>query len=289
MMSLQVLNLWQPRGSSALRSIFEDERARKSCRVTGLRNVFFSEFPLLMGPLRRGYQVLSCKLNVGRTSSFVDGLAFHRSVAKCSRTVLLRVALRREGSGLGLPCSFGDSWEGAGVGLRILVKPRALRYVGRFETELRGDIVDDAQSLDSVVIDVQGMMCGACVARVRKLLAADERVNSVAVNLLTETAAISLQSSEDNRRVGNELASRLTVSGFPSKPRLTENVEGSIGRKRKELASKREDLMRRSRGNVTFAWALTALCCGTHATHFMHSLGVHDFMEGISTCLNCLD
>ncbi|KAL2610661.1 hypothetical protein R1flu_029234 [Riccia fluitans] len=142
-----------------------------------------------------------------------------------------------------------------------------------------------APSSDSVILDVQGMMCGGCVARVRNLLRADERVNTVAVNMLTETAAIRLKPSavlggEDKSKLGVELASHLTTCGFPSKPRLAEKVEGSVFEKREALARKREELLVKSRGQVAFAWGLAALCCGTHATHFLHSVGIHAFMSG---------
>ncbi|BFI43191.1 hypothetical protein MPTK2_8g15930 [Marchantia polymorpha subsp. ruderalis] len=140
------------------------------------------------------------------------------------------------------------------------------------------------QDTDSVILDVQGMMCGGCVARVRNLLSADDRVNTVAVNMITETAAIRLKPSslaaEDKLKVGGELASFLTGCGFTSKPRPAGKAEGSVHKKREELARKREELLLKSRGQVAFAWGLAALCCGTHATHFLHSVGIHAFMDG---------
>ncbi|ESW08882.1 hypothetical protein PHAVU_009G082400 [Phaseolus vulgaris] len=127
-----------------------------------------------------------------------------------------------------------------------------------------------------VLLDVTGMMCGACVSRVKNILSADERVDSVVVNMLTETAAVNLHRVEEEpASVAESLARRLGDCGFPTKRRasssgVTENV-----RKWKELVKKKEELVAKSRGRVAFAWTLVALCCGSHASHIFHSLGIH--------------
>ncbi|XP_015167002.1 copper-transporting ATPase PAA2, chloroplastic-like isoform X2 [Solanum tuberosum] len=41
------------------------------------------------------------------------------------------------------------------------------------------------------------------------------------------------------------------------------------------MVKKKEALLVESRNPVAFAWTLVALCCGTHATHILHSLGIH--------------
>lgn len=139
---------------------------------------------------------------------------------------------------------------------------------------------------DAVVLDVEGMMCGGCVARVRNLLSADDRVESAAVNILTETAAIRIRTTggsgdKSYASVANELAARLSLSGFPSKQRVAGAGNGSATKKREEMALKKEDLIRKSTGQVVFAWTLVALCCGTHAAHFAHTLGFHGLMSGM--------
>ncbi|BAT78029.1 hypothetical protein VIGAN_02065800 [Vigna angularis var. angularis] len=127
-----------------------------------------------------------------------------------------------------------------------------------------------------VLLDVTGMMCGACVSRVKNILSADERVDSVVVNMLTETAAVNLRRTEEEpASVAESLARRLSDCGFPTKRRasssgVTENV-----RKWKELVKKKEELVAKSRSRVAFAWTLVALCCGSHASHIFHSLGIH--------------
>uniref|UniRef100_A0A0D9Z2V7 HMA domain-containing protein n=1 Tax=Oryza glumipatula TaxID=40148 RepID=A0A0D9Z2V7_9ORYZ len=127
----------------------------------------------------------------------------------------------------------------------------------------------------TVLLDVSGMMCGGCAARVRTILAADERVETAAVNLLAESAAVRLRSPEP--AAGKELAARLTECGFPSVARRGGAASGASdsARKWREMAARKAELLTRSRGRVAFAWTLVALCCGSHATHFLHSLGIH--------------
>lgn len=129
----------------------------------------------------------------------------------------------------------------------------------------------------SLLLDVSGMMCGACVSRVRSILSADARVESAVVNMLTETAAVRLRSGASDSTAGaaEELARRLTECGFPSKRRELGLGVGENVRKWKEMAAKKEQLLVKSRNRVAFAWTLVALCCGSHATHILHSLGIH--------------
>ncbi|KAL5219437.1 hypothetical protein ABZP36_020121 [Zizania latifolia] len=137
----------------------------------------------------------------------------------------------------------------------------------------------------TVLLDVSGMMCGGCAARVRTILAADSRVETVAVNLLAESAAVRLRSPAQDAE--KELAARLTECGFPSVARRggTASGAGDSARKWREMAARKAELLTRSRGRVAFAWTLVALCCGSHATHFLHSLGIH---VGHGTCLDLL-
>ncbi|KAA8546245.1 hypothetical protein F0562_003016 [Nyssa sinensis] len=128
----------------------------------------------------------------------------------------------------------------------------------------------------SVLLDVTGMMCGACVSRVKSILSSDERVDSVVVNMLTETAAIRLK--PEAQILGNtadDFARRLTDCGFPAKRRVSGlGIEEKV-RKWKETLEKKDALLVKSRNRVAFAWTLVALCCGSHASHILHSLGIH--------------
>ncbi|XP_071737071.1 copper-transporting ATPase PAA2, chloroplastic-like [Rutidosis leptorrhynchoides] len=129
----------------------------------------------------------------------------------------------------------------------------------------------------SVLLDVTGMMCGACVSRVKSILSSDARVESVVVNMLTETAAIKLtgDTAVSGVNAAEEFARKLTECGFPSKKRASGlGIEEKV-RKWKETVARKEALMIESRNRVVFAWTLVALCCGSHASHIMHSVGIH--------------
>ena len=151
---------------------------------------------------------------------------------------------------------------------------RTARDVQRVEAEVEQD---SQASSDVVLLDVEGMMCGGCVARVRSLLSSQEFVETAAVNMLTETAAIRFRPDAEGsvESLGSELAVHLTNCGFPSKRRDASVAEGSIGEKRDEIARKKEEALNKSTAQVAFAWSLVALCCGSHATHLLHSVGIH--------------
>ncbi|XP_030530614.2 copper-transporting ATPase PAA2, chloroplastic [Rhodamnia argentea] len=133
----------------------------------------------------------------------------------------------------------------------------------------------------SVLLDVSGMMCGACVSRVKSVLSADARVESVVVNMLTQAAAVKLSpraldgGGDSAAEVAESLAARLTECGFPAKRRSSEIGVAENVKKWGEMAKKKEELLTKSRNRVAFAWTLVALCCGSHASHILHSLGIH--------------
>ncbi|KAF1865196.1 hypothetical protein Lal_00004570 [Lupinus albus] len=132
------------------------------------------------------------------------------------------------------------------------------------------------QTTSPVLLDVTGMMCGACVSRVKNILSADDRVDSVVVNMLTETAAVKLKRNEEEvEGVAERLARRLSDCGFPTKRRASGLGVAENVKKWKELVKKKEELVVKSRNRVAFAWTLVALCCGSHASHIFHSLGIH--------------
>ncbi|XP_038695997.1 copper-transporting ATPase PAA2, chloroplastic [Tripterygium wilfordii] len=137
-----------------------------------------------------------------------------------------------------------------------------------------------SQSKDSpILLDVSGMMCGGCASRVKSVLSSDNRVDSVVVNMLTETAAVRLKpealESEVPADVAERLARRLTECGFETKMRVSGVGVAENVKKWKETMKKKEELLVKSRNRVAFAWTLVALCCGSHASHILHSLGIH--------------
>ncbi|KAL3566323.1 hypothetical protein D5086_031738 [Populus alba] len=94
---------------------------------------------------------------------------------------------------------------------RLALRPRAfpkftLSSSLQTETDLENAAFQAPKNNNSpILLDVTGMMCGACVSRVKSILSADERVESAVVNMLTETAAVKLKSEallvESCRRV----------------------------------------------------------------------------------------
>ncbi|CAA2961601.1 copper-transporting ATPase PAA2, chloroplastic [Olea europaea subsp. europaea] len=145
--------------------------------------------------------------------------------------------------------------------------PELLQQVKPAEEEL----------ISTVLLDVSGMMCGACVTRVKSIIASDERVDSVVVNMLTERAAIKLKDGGEQSYpdVAEELAKKVTASGFDARKRPSGiGVEAKV-KKWRETVEKKEALLLKSRNRVAFAWTLVALCCGSHASHILHSLGIH--------------
>jgi P-type Cu2+ transporter len=76
-------------------------------------------------------------------------------------------------------------------------------------------------TLNTIVLDVAGMKCAGCVGAVEKQLLAQIGVKSACVNLLTGVAAIS---AEVETVTGIALAEQLTKSGFPTQPRLVNEL-----------------------------------------------------------------
>ncbi|KAK9666866.1 hypothetical protein RND81_14G217200 [Saponaria officinalis] len=95
--------------------------------------------------------------------------------------------------------------------------------------------VDDAASIspDAIVLDVAGMTCGGCAAKVKKILENQPQVSSATVNLATETAVV-LPATEAKvvpnwrQELGELLAKHLTNCGFESKSRGQGDNEGEI-------------------------------------------------------------
>lgn len=144
------------------------------------------------------------------------------------------------------------------------------------QTEARNAASKEEQSGEStVLLDVSGMMCGGCVSRVKSVLSSDGRVDSVAVNMLTETAAIKLKPEFVDENVAESLARILTECGFEAKRRVSGQGVVENVRKWKEMLKKKEELLVKSRNRIAFAWTLVALCCGSHASHILHSFGIH--------------
>ncbi|XP_021753194.1 copper-transporting ATPase PAA1, chloroplastic-like [Chenopodium quinoa] len=149
---------------------------------------------------------------------------------------------------------------------------------------------DDVSVLspDAIVLDVGGMTCGGCAAKVKKILENQSQVSSASVNLATETAIVwPVSGAKDvpnwRQELGDMLAKHLTNCGFESNLRDPgrENVFQIFERKMDQKRNK----LRESGRELAVSWALCAVCMFGHLSHFFwakaswihvfHSTGFH--------------
>jgi Cu2+-exporting ATPase len=115
---------------------------------------------------------------------------------------------------------------------------------------------------DTVVLNVEGMMCAGCVRTVEKRLAQVEGVVSATVNLVTEVAVVE---AEAGRLTPEDLASVVTEAGFPTTPRATDSdgtddLKAWVDRKREE--------QRQQSQRLALAIGLLGLSTLGHLKHF---------------------
>ena len=82
-----------------------------------------------------------------------------------------------------------------------------------------------AKSKNSILLDIDGMKCGSCVQTVEKILLNHPKVNNASVNLVTKTAFIEI---EDSNQCLNYLIQDLTSKGFPSKERDYQSISTNL-------------------------------------------------------------
>ena len=151
----------------------------------------------------------------------------------------------------------------------------------------------------TVVLDVSGMKCGGCSAAVKRILNNQPGVVNAAVNLLTETAAITVTTSpvspeslespaaaaaaasaspptQHALELASKAAEALSTKGFPSKLRASESSAVLSD----EAETKRAAEARASLVNLVVAGSLVVLCCTHHVGHLLHALGYHQFAHG---------
>ncbi|KAF6265672.1 heavy metal translocatin [Scenedesmus sp. NREL 46B-D3] len=123
----------------------------------------------------------------------------------------------------------------------------------------------------TVVLDVGGMKCGGCSSAVKSMLLKHPGVQGAAVNLLTESAAVTVSAGEVD--VVSAAAEMLTKKGFPAQPRSEQHSELTSD----EAQARRAGEARQSLLNLGLAWGLVLLCCSHHFGHLLHMLGYHQF------------
>lgn len=94
-------------------------------------------------------------------------------------------------------------------------------------------------SIDTLILDIQGMKCAACVKAVEKQITRHQGVICANVNLITAVASIEYEKGSIQPQ---SLAEKLTALGFPSQVRQGERIEeeqkNKIEEKRKQEQQK---------------------------------------------------
>ncbi|WP_322895392.1 MULTISPECIES: heavy metal translocating P-type ATPase [unclassified Yoonia] len=117
----------------------------------------------------------------------------------------------------------------------------------------------------TITLAVEGMSCASCVGRVDRALAAVPGVQSVAVNLATETATIILQ---DQSLTPDRLAAASTEAGYPAKPVVADQSGITADRKADEARA----LSRAALIAALLALPVFVLEMGAHLVPAFHHL-----------------
>ncbi|UPR03744.1 heavy metal transporting ATPase [Chloropicon primus] len=149
----------------------------------------------------------------------------------------------------------------------------------RVEAVVRTTGEEDATELSSepgkettVLLEVSGMRCGGCSANVKKKLLEHPKVSKASVNLLTGTAAITVELVDGGSAESTaiEVAEAVESKGFKCALRTGEASTTAGGDQREEEESDWDDF----RG-LAFSAGFLALCCGHHLGHVFHAAGLH--------------
>ncbi len=115
---------------------------------------------------------------------------------------------------------------------------------------------------ETIVLDVEGMMCAGCVSTVEKKLAQCEGVIQARVNLVTEVAAVDCEAEADFAAI----AQALTAAGYPSKLR-TANAQSPLAAETEWLERKEQSQKNQTR-QLAVATLLLILSTIGHLQHF---------------------
>ena len=143
-----------------------------------------------------------------------------------------------------------------------------------------------AVASEAVVLEVGSMKCGGCSAAVKRILMACPEVDSAAVNLLTETAAVRFKTPgpgapaggappPTNATLAGDVAQLLTKRGFPARVRPAAADGLGVGGD-DQAALRRQAAARASLVDLGLAGALLLATLGHHAGHFLHMMGAHE-------------
>ncbi|KAL0050296.1 hypothetical protein WJX82_008307 [Trebouxia sp. C0006] len=152
---------------------------------------------------------------------------------------------------------------------------------------------------DILLLDVQGMKCGGCVSRVKRILEGHANVTQATVNLATETAlvraALADESSKHAERLellGKQLTQALGEAGFSSTLRSVDDATGASNNIVRQKREERKRRLKQATGRLIVAWVLASACLTGHLAHvwkgapaWLHLLGrppVHAAMSALA-------
>ena len=126
----------------------------------------------------------------------------------------------------------------------------------------KADRTSEDAPIETIVLDVQGMMCAACVSTVEKTLAQCEGVQAATVNLVTEVAAVSCMDKANPEAI----AQTLTDAGYPSKVRATDSSSPLAAEA--DWLSRKKQAQKDQKKQVVVALVLLGLSTIGHIEHF---------------------
>ncbi len=116
--------------------------------------------------------------------------------------------------------------------------------------------------IETIVLDVQGMMCAGCVSTVEKKLSQCGGVQAATVNLVTEVAAVTCTEEANPEAI----AQTLTEAGYPSKIRSTDSSSPLAAEA--DWLSRKEQAQKDQKKQVIVALILLVLSTIGHLEHF---------------------
>ena len=117
---------------------------------------------------------------------------------------------------------------------------------------------------ETIVLDIEGMMCAGCVGTVEKKLAQCEGVVRAQVNLVTEIAAVDYVPTTDPQAI----AQALSDAGYPSEVRQSNDSAGSTGLQAETDWLERKEAEQKDQANqIAIAGTLLLLSPLGHLQH----------------------
>ncbi|KAL0041395.1 hypothetical protein WJX79_002096 [Trebouxia sp. C0005] len=252
----------------------------------------------LVSPARQTTLCSICRTPLAHTHTIAHGPPqsfLHRRVRPGSRCSSLAPAVQTSsgGSSGGPPHGHGSNGGSGGDGSNHSSNDHQRHESPLAETQ-------KIQGLEDILLlDVQGMKCGGCVSRVKRILEGHANVTQATVNLATETAlvraALADESSKHSERLevlGKQLTQALGEAGFSSTLRSVDDATGASNNIVRQKREERKRRLKQATGRLMVAWVLASACLTGHLAHlwrgapaWLHLLGrppVHAAMSALA-------